>query len=84
MGQYYLSIHLVSGSLAPKYGVGLGGLILGGLGQESASDAPDPVTTIIVGQAITADSIPVAFAGTTLTTGAPRMTVDGTLLNSAG
>ncbi len=65
----------------PGESAGLGALILGGLGHKSASDASEPLTTIIAGQVITADPTAVAFAGTTLSPGASGRTIDGTLLS---
>ena len=53
---------------------------------DPASDASVPLITTVGNQAITAASTGVAFAGTTLTPGAPRQTIGGTLisLNTAG
>ena len=51
-----------------------------------ASSLPEPLTTIIAGQAITAHPAAIAIAGTTIKPGDPATTVDGTgiLLNTAG
>lgn len=84
--------HLVIGSKTiplTNESTGLGGLILGGLGYPSTSSSDDdahPFITTIAGQAITAAPTAVAFAGTTLTLGAPGKRINGTLifLNTAG
>ena len=58
-------------------GTGLGGLVMAGLGSEIA----DPITTIIDGHVITANPTALTMAGTTLTSGAPGVTIDGTLVS---
>lgn len=65
---------------------GLNALIVGGFGDMSRSEVSNPLITTIAGQAVTAASTAVAFAGTTLTPGAPGKTIKGTLvsLNAAG
>lgn len=60
---------------------GLGGLIMGGLGVGASSEVPEPITTTIDGQAITAGPSALAMAGTTLTPGAAGITIDGTLVS---
>ncbi len=62
-------------------------LKLGGLvSEESSSGISDPIITTVAGQATTVSSNAIAFAGTTLTPGAPGKTINGTLvsLNTAG
>ena len=65
---------------------GLSGVIVGGFGDMSPSEVSNPLITTIAGQAVTAASTAVAFAGTTLTPGAPGKTIKGTpiSLNAAG
>ena len=68
-------------------GVGSSGSgVLGGYHLPSDDDDAHPFITTVAGQAITAAPTAVAFAGTTLNTGAPGKIINGTLvsLNTAG
>lgn len=86
--------HLIVGSktvaLPTSEGTGVGIPISGVSGgyypPSSSSDDAHPLITTVAGQAITAAPSAVAFAGTTLTPGAPGKRINGTLvsLNTAG
>ena len=58
-----------------------GQLVVGSKTIPFGSKAPETMTTNIAGQVITAAPNAVAVAGTTLTPGAPGITLDGTLLS---
>ena len=63
-----------------------GSLIINSKTIPLASSLPEPLTTNIAGQAITAQPTAIAIAGTTIKPGDPASTVDGTriFLNTAG
>lgn len=62
-------------------GPSLGGLVTGASGVQKPSEVADPLTTTIDGHVITAEATALAMSGTTLTPGAPGITINGTVVS---